>query len=717
MRMFSAYLFLCLTYAYSCLEVGDVDVEWKKKSDLILAPLLSTAGRARSRGVTAEADRPGFVPSTNEEEELVQLLSARGDHDVPTLLSAFASALFTSPTSPWLWDLAGAFAFQNTETSMWAEPAFHTAIRLGTGGERWAMHYLEVMRATGKVEKALSFSVSLLRSASLPSTAPGVPLPSRDAIIYCRALILASYFPLYLAPHVERALMEGVHDIAGLKYTNAKQEREEGKRGEKALSTSRCVTPFDLQHLPHMPLMTVKRATQAYLRSVSASAVVTSKAGWDSTSLLSTRPPHVCIVSSQLNSNKLGKYVWGMLSALPPRSRLGRPACYLLGRRHDASSIDGKWEEKIASVCSGGVMPHLDGGANEVASVINSGACSVAVYTDGWNFGHRLDAASLRPSPVQVSWLGFAGYTGSVIDYVIADRVVAPPDFSASAIERTAYLPNQYHLLAHSAVANMVSSERMLPSFLREGAGGSPFVLCNFNQHFRISSAVADAWMSIMYELHHQRHPALLWMVKFSSGADTRLRSMFWSALHHLDDRLSPFRIDALLDEWLRFTPPSPIQHHFREKAACDLFLDTFLFNGHTSVADVMWVGVPVVTLPDERWSSRVASSLLIYHNTEQEGRCGSFSGCECVGRDVGFSLVCRSPQSYCQAVIQYVIGMNASVRHGQTELEQKQEEERGVFNTAEYAQQWTRALEVVFEARLSKADGGRESLPFLAVV
>lgn len=42
-------------------------------------------------------------------------------------------------------------------------------------------------------------------------------------------------------------------------------------------------------------------------------------------------------------------------------------------------------------------------------------------------------------------------------------------------------------------------------------------------------------------------------------------------------------------------------------KAHADLFLDTPLFNAHTTGGDVLWAGIPLVTLPQENFAQRVA--------------------------------------------------------------------------------------------------------------
>lgn len=51
-------------------------------------------------------------------------------------------------------------------------------------------------------------------------------------------------------------------------------------------------------------------------------------------------------------------------------------------------------------------------------------------------------------------------------------------------------------------------------------------------------------------------------------------------------------------------------------KGHADLFLDTPLFNAHTTGGDVLWAGIPVVTLPGENFAQRVASGLV--HSARQ---------------------------------------------------------------------------------------------------
>jgi predicted O-linked N-acetylglucosamine transferase (SPINDLY family) len=52
-------------------------------------------------------------------------------------------------------------------------------------------------------------------------------------------------------------------------------------------------------------------------------------------------------------------------------------------------------------------------------------------------------------------------------------------------------------------------------------------------------------------------------------------------------------------------------EDHLARLRLADLFLDTLYYNAHTTAADALWAGVPVLTCPGATFASRVAGSLL----------------------------------------------------------------------------------------------------------
>lgn len=59
------------------------------------------------------------------------------------------------------------------------------------------------------------------------------------------------------------------------------------------------------------------------------------------------------------------------------------------------------------------------------------------------------------------------------------------------------------------------------------------------------------------------------------------------------------------------FSPQVPFDIHLQVKSRCDLALDTPLYNSHGTAADLLWAGVPLLSLPGEGMAARLASSIL----------------------------------------------------------------------------------------------------------
>jgi protein O-GlcNAc transferase len=69
----------------------------------------------------------------------------------------------------------------------------------------------------------------------------------------------------------------------------------------------------------------------------------------------------------------------------------------------------------------------------------------------------------------------------------------------------------------------------------------------------------------------------------------------------------------GIAPERLIFTPPLAKSEHLNRHQLCDVFLDTFICNAHSTASDALWANVPLVTLQGTHFASRVASSLLTH--------------------------------------------------------------------------------------------------------
>ncbi len=69
----------------------------------------------------------------------------------------------------------------------------------------------------------------------------------------------------------------------------------------------------------------------------------------------------------------------------------------------------------------------------------------ILVNLNGYFGDDRMRLFAQRPAPLQVNYLGFPGTLGArYMDYIIADRVVIPPDQREFYCEKVAYLPHCY---------------------------------------------------------------------------------------------------------------------------------------------------------------------------------------------------------------------------------------------------------------------------------
>ncbi len=224
----------------------------------------------------------------------------------------------------------------------------------------------------------------------------------------------------------------------------------------------------------------------------------------------------------------------------------------------------------------------------EAAQRIRSDRIDILIDLKGHTAKCRLGIFAQRPAPIQVSYLGFPGTTGAdYIDYFIGDPIVSPLGEAAHYSEKLALMPVCYQ---------PNDRQRALPAPTTREQHGLPadaLVLCGFNQPFKLSPEVFDVWCDLL----HRLPKAVLWLLKWN------------------DDSVAPLRMEAhrrgIDPDRLVFAPAVKSAQHLSRFALADIYLDSWPCNGHTTVSDALWAGVPVVTYQGRSFPSRVASSLL----------------------------------------------------------------------------------------------------------
>jgi protein O-GlcNAc transferase len=225
----------------------------------------------------------------------------------------------------------------------------------------------------------------------------------------------------------------------------------------------------------------------------------------------------------------------------------------------------------------------------EVARLLHELRVDIAIDLQGYTQDSRPGVLAYRPAPIQANYLGFPGTLGAeFIDYIIADKTVAPFEQQRFYTEKIVQLPYCYQVND----SKRKIAERT-PTRQEAGLPEKGFVFCCFNNNWKITPDLFSIWMRLL----HAIEGSVLWLLSDNKGAEQNLRKEAQRR------GIDPVR--------LIFAGLLPLDEHLARHRLADLFLDTLPYNAHTTASDALWTGLPVVTRLGESFAGRVAASLL----------------------------------------------------------------------------------------------------------
>jgi protein O-GlcNAc transferase len=224
----------------------------------------------------------------------------------------------------------------------------------------------------------------------------------------------------------------------------------------------------------------------------------------------------------------------------------------------------------------------------DIAARMVSLGIDIAVDLGGHSDGGRTRVLAFRAAPVQVSFLGFPGTTGTnYVDYLIADERVLPETQQAHYTEKAVYFPD-------TCFPTPRRSDLLVPTRAQAGLPRGGFVYCVFNGPHKISPHLFAAWMRVL----HAVPDSVLWLRNASAVVRNNLAQEA--------ERLGVARSRLVFAE----RTATRVEHVAR-LALADLFLDTYPYGAHTTASEALLADVPVITLIGSTFASRVAFSLL----------------------------------------------------------------------------------------------------------
>jgi protein O-GlcNAc transferase len=226
----------------------------------------------------------------------------------------------------------------------------------------------------------------------------------------------------------------------------------------------------------------------------------------------------------------------------------------------------------------------------EIADRIRADRIDILVDLNGWTTGSRPEVLALRSAPIQVNWLGYAGTMGwtGLADFVVGDPVATPETDDPWFFERVVRMPHSY--------MPVDTRHRIgpIPSRASQDLPENAFVLCSFNNSYKLNPPLFDCWCSLL----RQMPDAVLWL---SKGSDTAMDNLRNEALRR-----------GIAAERLVFAKRAPERADYLGRIGlADLALDTFPYGSHSTGVDVLLAGVPMVTKLGTTFAARVGASLM----------------------------------------------------------------------------------------------------------
>jgi predicted O-linked N-acetylglucosamine transferase (SPINDLY family) len=226
----------------------------------------------------------------------------------------------------------------------------------------------------------------------------------------------------------------------------------------------------------------------------------------------------------------------------------------------------------------------------EIAKQIGEDEIDILVELDSITYDHTCGVLTLRPAPIQVSWLGFDATGIPAVDYFLADPYVLPELAQSYYSEKIWRLPSTYLAVDGFEIG--------IPTLRRDQLGISPdaVVYLSAQSASKRHPVTARLQVQILREVPN----SYLLIKGFSEEASLKQAFRQLAEAEGVDsERLHFLNLDA--DE------PT----HRANLGIADVVLDTYPYNGATTTLETLWMGIPIVTRTGQQWAARNSYAML----------------------------------------------------------------------------------------------------------
>lgn len=227
---------------------------------------------------------------------------------------------------------------------------------------------------------------------------------------------------------------------------------------------------------------------------------------------------------------------------------------------------------------------------SQVADLVRRDQIDILVDLAGHTAENRLLVFARKPAPIQVTYLGYVGTTGlGTMDYRFTDAHADPPGTTEHFYtERLIRLPETFACYRPPECSPPVSS---LPALAR-----GYVTFGSFHALSKLNEPLLETWAKILLQVPNAR------LMIVAAGLDQS------SPRNRLCEFFAAAGVNA---SRLAFKGRQSLPDYLALHGEVDVLLDSHPYSGHTIGCAALWMGVPVITLAGDRYSSRMLASVL----------------------------------------------------------------------------------------------------------
>lgn len=241
-------------------------------------------------------------------------------------------------------------------------------------------------------------------------------------------------------------------------------------------------------------------------------------------------------------------------------------------------------------------MSHMDYGAQ--AQCIKSHEIDILIDMTGHTGNNALLTMVRKPAPIQVTWIGFVATTGlTAIDYYLTDEVINPIGTDHLFSEQLYRLPT-YHASYRAMSRNPLWRYQPLYAVSPTPALHNGFITFgSCNNLGKLTDTVLSLWGQLL-----RRVP----------GSRLLIEGKGFSKAAFADDYRSRCRSLGIDVGRLDLVPLDSAKQYLAYHTI-DIALDPFPLTGGTTTCDLLWMGVPLVSMVGNSSPSRMSTNALTY--------------------------------------------------------------------------------------------------------